>query len=126
MEPRRLTQCSTNTTGERWLVTVHQTVYNDGVISVGLVSSDEADVRVALRWLKPQPYTNKEGQEVEMTNVMGGETEWFILPRMFGAAIGRLLVEQRATGLHGFDDEGLAALVRLLVEDEELHDCMTY
>lgn len=107
-------------------MTVHQTVYNDGVVSVGLVSSDEADVRVALRWLKPQTYTDKKGQGVETTNVMGGETEWFTLPRTFGAAIGRLLVEQKSTGLHGFDDEGFAGLVRLLVEDEELHDCMTY
>src|SRR5262245_54670709 len=93
-------------------------VYEDGVIAVALVfpSPSESSISLAIRWLKPHPYTRKNGQVVEVTNHMGGETDWFVIPLTFAAAVGRTLVEQQATGLAGFQSDGFAALVRWLVE----------
>jgi hypothetical protein len=103
-------------------------VYEDGVIAIALVSSSDGPPlpSLALRWLKPSPYTRKDGQIVQVTNHMGGETDWFVVPSTLAAAIGRTLVEQKTAGLPGFQDDGFAALVRWLVENEELPDSMSY
>jgi hypothetical protein len=107
---------------------VQQLVYDDGVIAVAMVlPTDSPSTQcMAIRWLKPHPYTGKDGRIVQVTNHMGGETDWFVVPFTLAAAMGRSLVEQKAAGLAGFDTEGFAALVRWLVEDEELHDSMCY
>jgi hypothetical protein len=104
-------------------------VYEDGVIAVALVScsSDGPPLpSLALRWLKPRPYSRKDGQVVQVRNHMGGETDWFVVPSTLAAAVGRTLVEQKTAGLPGFQDEGFAALVRWLVQNEQLPDSMTY
>ncbi len=105
---------------------VHNHVYDDGVIAVAMVSPADhpGSTSLALRWLKPLPSADRDGQMVQVTNNMGGETGWFVVPATFAAAIGRTLVEQHAAGLAGFDGDGLAVLVRWLVEDDELHDSM--
>ena len=107
---------------------VQHLVYEDGVIAVAMVSPADSpsSVILAMRWLKPRPYTGKDGRIVQVTNHMGGETDWFVVPSTLAAAVGRRLVEQRAAGLAGFEVDGFAALVRWLVEIEELPDSMSY
>ena len=109
-------------------IKILHTVYDDAVIAVALVSSSAspASRSLALRWLRPRPNTGKDGQLVQLTNHMGGETDWFVVPFSLAAAMGRMLVEQQAGGLAGFDRDGFAALVRWLIEAEELHDAMCY
>ena len=104
-----------------------QLIYDDEVIAVGLVTSSEVGRQeLAIRWLEPRPYVGANGQPVELTNSMGGETGWFILPTTLAAAVGRTLIQQKATGLPGFDDKGMQELIRALVEVEELPDSMCY
>jgi hypothetical protein len=110
---------------------VEHAVYADGVIAVSLVAEDleraqKNLVHLAIRWLPPLPYRDKAGNLVPTTNVMGGETDWFRLPHSFGVAVGKKLVEQRAAGLQGFQDDGFARMVAWLVEMEELDDAMCY
>jgi len=57
---------------------------------------------------------------------MGGETEWFILPHSFGAAVGKHLIAQNVAGLYGFHEEGFLKMVSWLVEMEEIQDSMNY
>lgn len=106
-------------------------IYNDGVISVGLhvenTDADEKDLlQLAVKWLKPQPYKKKDGTIVKTTNLMGGETSWFLLPHTFGAVVGKKLVEQKIAGLCGFQREGFNRMVKWLVEMEHLDDVMCY
>ena len=106
-------------------------VYSDTVISVSLFADDEAKadknlIHLAVRWLEPQPYRQKDGTLAPTTNVMGGATDWFILPHSFGAVVGKRLVEQKVAGLAGFDEEGFAKMVAWLVDMEDLHDAMCY
>ena len=103
-------------------------VYEDGVIAIAMVSpSDEStSTSLAMRWLEPSPYMRKDGQMVPVTNHMGGETDWFVVPYTLAAAVGRTLVLQRAAGLPGFEDVGFAAMVAWLVEDEGLPDSMCF
>jgi hypothetical protein len=89
------------------------TVYEDGVISVSIVADDAIKAErnlwhLAIRWLAPQAYRDEFGNAVQTSNVMGGETDAFLLPHTFGAAIGRKLVEQNVSGLPGFHAEGFA------------------
>ena len=107
---------------------VQHLVYEDTVIAVALVSTTHGhpSASLALRWLQPRPYTAKDGSTIEPTNSMGGATDWFVVPVTYAAAIGRTLVEQNAAGLKGFDEDGFAALVSWLVDDQELHDSMCY
>ena len=111
---------------------LHRAVYNDTAVSVALVFPFEEEQRrqlsLAIRWLKPQPYIGRDGREVQPTNKMGGETDWFILPKTFGYAVGRVLVEQKTSSMLAdcFDDDGFELLVKWLVDDEELTDCMCY
>lgn len=109
-------------------------VYDDGHISVGLFAEDsEVDrkhsLHLGVRWLCPQPYRGKDGQLVITTNIMGGETGWFLLPCSFGYAIGRTLIEQKVAdqGLaKNFNEQGFKRMVSWLVEMEELTDAMCY
>ncbi|MBE0537817.1 MAG: hypothetical protein IH624_19325 [Phycisphaerae bacterium] len=107
-------------------------VYDDEVIAVGLFADDaEADKRdllhLAIRWLRPPLVTGSEGQVLGTTsNCMGGETEWFLMPHSLGAAVGRTLLEQKASGLDGFDERGFKRMVAWLVEMEEVNDAMCY
>ncbi len=106
-------------------------IYDDGVISVGLhaenTDADERDlIQVAIKWLTPQPYKQKDGTIVETTNLMGGETSWFLLPHTLGAAVGKKLTEQKTAGLSGFQDDGFNRMVKWLVEMEHLDDAMCY
>ena len=105
------------------------TVYQDGTIAVGLFTGEKDVLRLGLRWLRPEPLRGKDGQLQETTNVMGGETQWFLLPDSFGAAVGRRLIEQRVAdcGLTQFFDEaGFRAMVSWLIAGEELSDAMCY
>jgi hypothetical protein len=79
-----------------------------------------------MRWLLPKPYTDKHGQKKSLTNIMGGETQWFLLPLSFGFAIGRSLVEQKVAGLAGFNEDGFKRMVSWLADMEELNDAMCY
>jgi hypothetical protein len=104
-------------------------VYEDGVIAVALVAPSTTTsplMSLAIRWLAPRSYTGKDGQRVEATNHMGGETDWFVVPATLAGAVGRTLVGQKAAGLDGFQSDGFAALVRWLVDCEELPDAMSY
>ena len=60
-------------------------LYSDSVIEVKLISDPDCDSvkRIALRYVKPENYTGSDNREVVVTNVMGGETDWFILPHTF-------------------------------------------
>jgi len=95
---------------------------------VAMVSTFDtpSSAHLAMRWLKPSPYSGKDGRIVQITNHMGGETDWFVVPVTLAAAVGRRLVEQKAAGLAGFQGDGFAALVGWLVEIEELPDSMCY
>jgi hypothetical protein len=103
-------------------------VYEDGVIAVALVapSTGSALLSLAIRWLEPRPYTARDGQRVEVTNHMGGETDWFVIPSTLAGAVGRTLVGQKAAGLEGFQNDGFATLVRWLVDVDHLPDAMSY
>ena len=110
---------------------IELTVYEDGVISVSIVAADACEAErslwhLAIRWLAPQPYRDKVGNILQTSNVMGGETELFLLPHTFGAAVGRKLVEQSVSGLPGFHVEGFTKMVTWLIDIEELTDAMCY
>jgi hypothetical protein len=110
------------------MIQVQHQIYDDGVVAVALVTTSptSTSASIAMRWLEPIPYRGRDGQLVATTNLMGGSTDWFVLPWTLGAAIGRTLLQQQAAGLPGFDSEGFAALVRLLIDLEELPDAMCY
>lgn len=103
-------------------------VYNDDVIEVCLVSdSENAEIKdIAIRYLKPKNYKGQDGTEVKVTNAMGGETDWFIIPITFGIVIGKKLFEQRNAGLSGFTEEGYKELKEWLIDLEEIDDAMCY
>ncbi len=106
-------------------------IYDDEVISVGLhaenTEADEMDlIQLAIRWLKPESYKKKDGAVVEMTNLMGGETSWFLFPHSFGVAVGKKLIEQKTAGLAGFQENGFNRMVKWLVAMEHLDDAMCY
>jgi hypothetical protein len=109
-------------------------VYDDRIISVGLFTeneeADEKDIlTLGMRWLPPEPCKESDGRWTEVTNLMGGETDWFLLPHTFGVAVGRTLIEQKVAdcGLTPyFDESGFKRMVRWLVEMEELTDSMCY
>jgi len=107
---------------------VKHKVYSDDEIAVSLVKIDSHrdSLNLAIKWSEPQPYRRKEGELVETTNLMGGETDWFIVPFSLAVGVARVLIEQKVTGLSGFDESGFSAMVRWLVELEELNDAMCY
>jgi len=103
-------------------------IYNDDVIEVCIIAdSENPELKsIAIRYLTPANYNGKNGKEMQVTNAMGGETEWFVLPFTFGAAIGKKLFEQKNTGLQGFIEEGYQELRDWLIEMEEIDDAMCY
>lgn len=106
-------------------------VYEDGEIAVVLCAENNAAEQkqlfsLAMRYLSPQPYHDRSGNLIKTSNKMGGETDWFILPHSFGSAIGKRLIEQKVSGLSGFNESGFAKLVAWLVEMEEISDAMCY
>ena len=110
---------------------VQYPIYEDGVISVSMFAEDQKAednnlFYIAIRWLAPKLYKDKQGKDVSVTNIMGGETDWFILPHSFGAAVGKSLITQKAAGLDYFNKEGFTKLVSWLVEMEEIQDSMSY
>ncbi len=105
-----------------------QILYNDSVIEVKILTDDtnESLKSIALRYIKPSNFKDKNGNDVLVTNAMGGETEWFILPHTFGATIGKKLFEQYNAGLLGFDKNGIEILKNWLIDMEIIDDAMCY
>jgi hypothetical protein len=106
-------------------------VYADDEIAVVLLAKDQSAVQknlfsLAVRYLLPKSYQQKNGNLVETTNLMGGETAWFILPHSFGTVVGKRLIEQKISGLPGFNEDGYTRMISWLVEMGELHDAMVY
>ena len=103
-------------------------LYKDTVIEVKLLPRfDSKDLKViALRYVKPNGYNDKNGNKVEETNAMGGETDWFIIPYTFSELIGKKLFEQYSAGLDGFDKSEIKILKKWLIEMEVIDDCMCY
>ena len=101
-------------------------IYHDDVIEVCIIADTESEElkNLAIRYLEPKSYKGMEGQEIQVTNVMGGETDWFILPFTFGIAIGKKLFEQKGAGLSGFSKKGFKELKEWLIEMEEIDDAM--
>ena len=110
---------------------IEYTIYEDGIIAVALFAKSENAAErslfnIQIRYLKPQSHRNKEGELVAVTNVMGGETDWFIVPYSFSVAIAKTLIEQKISGLSGFSDDGFERMIKWLVELEEIQDAMCY
>jgi hypothetical protein len=102
-------------------------LYKDLVIEVSITDDieNESLKSIAIRYLAPGKGKKFDG-EVTFTNMMGGETDWFILPFTFGAAIGKKLFEQFNAGLDGFDEKGIKELKKWLIEMEIIDDAMCY
>ena len=110
---------------------VEHTIYEDEVIAVALLAEDttyaeQSLFHLAIRYVPPRSYLNKDGSAAKVTNLMGGETDWFIVPYSFGVAIAKSLIEQKVSGLSGFAEDGFAQMVNWLVELEEISDAMRY
>ncbi len=106
-------------------------VYEDTVIAVVLWAEDEQAAEkclftLAVRYLPPEDYRDRDGDLTQTTNCMGGETDWFILPYDFGVASAKRLIEQKVGGLTGFNGDGFQKMVRWLVEMQEMPDAMCY
>ena len=106
-------------------------VYDDSVIAIGLFAREDTSsisrlYNLGIRWLPPQAVRRGNEELHELTNAMGGATDWFLLPSSLGSAIGKHLVAQKAGGLPEFIDEGYQEMVSWLVEIEELPDAMCY
>lgn len=105
-----------------------QILYRDSVIEVKILTADdnESMKSIALRYLKPEDYKGKNGQKVHVTNAMGGETDWFVLPHTFGGTIGKKLFEQYNAGLDGFDKRVVEVLKNWLIDMEIIDDAICY
>jgi len=103
-------------------------LYKDSVIEVKILTDHENKSlkSIALRYVKPENYKGKDGQEIFVTNAMGGETDWFVLPYTFGATIGKKLFEQFNAGLNGFDRREVENLKNWLIDMEIIDDAMCY
>ena len=103
-------------------------IYSDSVIEIALFTDTESvDIkRIGIRYIKPQNYFDKQDKEVTVTNIMGGETDWFILPEIFSQVIGKKLFEQYNAGLKGFDTQTIEKLRNWLIDFEIIDDAMTY
>ena len=60
------------------------------------------------------------------TNLMGGETDWFVVPFTLAVGISRSLLELQATGKPGFDPDGFRQMVEWLCDLEAINDAMCY
>jgi len=105
-----------------------RTLYSDSVIEVKILTDEnnKSVKHIAVRYVTPCSYKDKNGVEFIETNIMGGETNWFILPHTFGAVIGKKLFEQYHAGLDGFDKSGVEELKNWLVDMEIIDDAMCY
>ena len=105
-------------------------IYDDKEIKVSFfIEINENGVErkhIAMKYLKPKDYIDKNGKNISTTNIMNGETEYFILPHSFGILIGRKLFEQYSLGLEGFNKDGIKSLIDWLLEYEIIEDCMCY
>jgi hypothetical protein len=113
-------------------MTIDYPIYADGVIAVKLWAKDASGEQaslfhLAIRYLKPQDTKDKNGNVVnKTTNLMGGETDWFILPSSFGVAVSKSLIEQKVSGLDCFNEDGFQRMINWLVEMEEISGAMCY
>ena len=110
---------------------IEHLIYEDGTISVSLFAESENAAernlfKIQMKYLQPQSHQNKEGELVEVTNIMDGETDWFILPYSFSVPIAKTLIEQKTSRLSGFDEEGFERMIKWLIEMEEISDSMCY
>jgi len=105
-----------------------QNLYKDSVIEVNIRTDfdNESLKSIALKYRKPEIYKDKDGKKVMLTNAMGGETDWFVLPHTFGSAIGKQLFEQYNAGLEGFDEIGIDILKKWLVDMDIISNTMCY
>ena len=103
-------------------------LYSDSVIEVAIIVDDKDELHkgLALKYLKPGIFKDKFGKDVLITNSMGGETDWFILPHTFGAVVGKKLFEQFNAGLEGFDKGEVEVLKHWLIDMEIIDDAMCY
>ncbi len=65
-------------------------IYDDDVISVSYIqdcNEQSFECRIAIKYKEPKGYKNAKGKFQNVTNAMGGETDWFILPHTFGIEI---------------------------------------
>ena len=113
------------------MTAINHPVYEGGEISVALWAADTTFAErnlwhLAIRYLSPQDYLSKVGGTVKVSNLMGGETDWFVIPHSFGVAIAKSLIEQKVAGLSGFSEDGFAKMVEWLIEMEEISDAMSY
>lgn len=112
-------------------MSVEYPIYEDTVIAVKLFAEDETFAErqlfyLALRYLPPQDNYRKDGSISKTINIMGGETDWFIVPHTFGVAIAKTLIEQKVTGLTAFSEDGFSRMISWLIEMEEINDAMCY
>ena len=103
-------------------------LYNDSVIEIKLETDkkNKALKFIALRYVKPCDCKDKNGEIIHVTNAMGGETDWFILPHTFGAIIGKKLFEQYNAGLMGFNKKNIGLLRDWLIDMAIIDDSMCY
>jgi len=103
-------------------------LYKDSVIEVKILENkrNKALKSIALKYVKPVNYCDRNGNEIIETNAMGGETDWFILPSTFGTIIGKTLFEQHNAGLAGFDTTEIEFLKDWLIELGVINDSMCY
>ncbi len=103
-------------------------LYNDDVIQACIFTDKENDSLkyIGIKYLTPKNHKDKTGQLSPATNIMGGETDWFILPHSFGTVVGKKLFEQYSAGLSGFDKNGIDKLKDWLIEFEIIDDAMCY
>ena len=112
-------------------IKIEYPIYKDGIIAVALFAKSENAAErslfnIQIKYLQPQSHQNKEGELVAVTNVMGGETDWFIVPYSFSVVIAKNLIEQKISGLSGFSEDGFERMIKWLVELEEIQDSMCY
>ena len=104
-------------------------IYEDGVIAVKLFArnGDDQVLKLAIRYLKPQDSIYPDGSTSKVTNIMCGETDWFVIPHSFALAIGKTLVEQKVAGdLDGFNEEGFKRMVDWLIDADKIEAVMAY
>lgn len=104
-------------------------IYEDDVIKVVFyidVINEKEYKNIAMKYLNPKNYIGKDGNNISITNIMNGETEYFILPHTFGIIIGKKLFEQYSLGLKGFNNIGIKNLINWLLDYKIIEDSMCY
>lgn len=102
-------------------------IFDDDVSAIAMMEIDNSALPViAIRWLPPKPYEDKNGNLVAVANNMGGETDWFILPHTFATGVCKQLVELKVTGMYGFNEEGFSKMVDWLTDLGDLVSGVSY